>query len=71
MSNKEWYKNKFGMFIHWGLYSIPAGEWKGQRTSYPAEWLMTYYQIPIKEYEQLATVFKKASVGIWSVNLCV
>ena len=55
MNNKEWYKQaKFGMFIHWGLYSIPAGEWKGQRTDKPAEWLMTYYKIPIKEYEQLA-----------------
>ena len=58
MNNKEWYKQaKFGMFIHWGLYSIPAGEWKGQRTDKPAEWLMTYYRIPIKEYEKLATVF--------------
>ena len=58
MNNKEWYKQaKFGMFIHWGLYSIPAGEWKGKRTPYPSEWLMTYYKIPIKEYELLANVF--------------
>ncbi len=58
MTNKEWYKQaKFGMFIHWGLYSVPAGEWKGERTDFPSEWLMTYYKIPIKEYEQLATVF--------------
>ena len=27
----EWFRDaKFGLFIHWGLYSIPAGEWKGQ-----------------------------------------
>ena len=45
------------MFIHWGLYSLPAGEWKGQRTSFPGEWLMTYYKIPIKEYERLAGAF--------------
>lgn len=58
MNNYEWFKKaKFGMFIHWGLYSIPAGEWKGQRTEFPGEWLMTYYKIPIKEYEKLATVF--------------
>ena len=58
MTNKEFYKKaKFGMFIHWGLYSIPAGEWKGKRTDKPGEWLMTYNRIPIKEYEQLATVF--------------
>ena len=58
MNNKEWFKQaKFGMFIHWGLYSIPAGEWKGKRTNYPGEWLMTYNRIPIKEYEKLATIF--------------
>jgi alpha-L-fucosidase len=58
MTNKEFFKQaKFGMFIHWGLYSIPAGEWKGQRNDKPGEWLMTYYRIPIKEYEKLATVF--------------
>lgn len=58
MTNKEFYKKaKFGMFIHWGLYSILAGEWKGKRTDKPGEWLMTYNRIPIKEYEQLATVF--------------
>ena len=58
MNNKEWFKQaKFGMFIHWGLYSIPAGEWKGERTEFPAEWLMTYHRIPIKEYEKLASIF--------------
>ena len=27
-----WREARFGMFIHWGLYSIPAGEWHGKRT---------------------------------------
>lgn len=37
MTNKEWFKQaQFGMFIHWGLYSLTAGEWKGKRTDYPA-----------------------------------
>ena len=55
MTNREWYKKaKFGMFIHWGLYSVAGGEWKGKRTERPAEWIMTYNRIPIKEYEQLA-----------------
>ena len=58
MDNKQFFKQaKFGMFIHWGLYSLAGGEWKGQRTEFPAEWIMTYYKIPIKEYEQLATAF--------------
>ena len=58
MNNKEWFKQaQFGMFIHWGLYSLPAGEWKGKRTEYPSEWVMTYNRIPIKEYEKLAGIF--------------
>ncbi|MBQ3235708.1 MAG: alpha-L-fucosidase [Clostridia bacterium] len=58
MNNKEWYKNaQFGMFIHWGLYSLPAGEWQGKRNDFPGEWVMTYNRIPIKEYEKLATAF--------------
>ena len=25
----KWFREaKFGSFIHWGLYAIPAGEWK-------------------------------------------
>ena len=31
---------KFGLFIHWGLYAIPAGEWKGQRIPGIGEWIM-------------------------------
>ncbi len=58
MDNKKWFKEaKMGMFIHWGLYSLPAGEWKGKRTEYPSEWVMTYNRIPIKEYEKLAGIF--------------
>lgn len=58
MNIKEWYKKaELGMFIHWGLYSLPAGEWKGKRTPHPSEWVMTYNRIPIKEYEKLATAF--------------
>lgn len=46
---------KFGMFIHWGLYAIPAGEWKGH-TNY-AEWIMLQGNIPSSEYEKLAGQF--------------
>ena len=32
----EWFREaKYGMFIHWGLYAVPAGEWKGQRLVCP------------------------------------
>ena len=48
---------KYGLFIHWGLYAIPAGEWKGKRIPGIGEWIMNRAQIPVKEYEQLAAQF--------------
>jgi alpha-L-fucosidase len=54
----EWWKDaRFGMFIHWGLYAVPAGEYKGQRVDGIGEWIMNSLHIPIAEYEQFATVF--------------
>lgn len=50
-----WREARFGLFIHWGLYSIPAGEWKG-RTDH-AEWIRTTAQIPIGEYEKFLARF--------------
>jgi alpha-L-fucosidase len=48
---------KYGLFIHWGLYAIPAGEWKGKRIPGIGEWIMNRAQIPVREYEQLAKQF--------------
>jgi alpha-L-fucosidase len=48
---------KYGLFIHWGLYAIPAGEWKGRRIPGIGEWIMHRTPIPVKEYEQLAGQF--------------
>lgn len=46
------------MMIHFGLYSILAGEYRGKRMgSTIGEWIQAYFQIPIKEYEQLAKAF--------------
>jgi alpha-L-fucosidase len=54
----QWFREaKFGLFIHWGLYSIPAGEWKGQKIPGIGEWIMNRAKIPVTEYEQLATQF--------------
>jgi len=50
-----WRKARFGMFIHWGLYSIPGGEWNG-KTNY-AEWILTNAQIPVSQYEKFASQF--------------
>lgn len=55
---KKWFKEAgFGLMIHWGLYSILGGEWKGKRMDYIGEWVMAKYEIPVKEYEKLAEVF--------------
>jgi alpha-L-fucosidase len=54
----KWFREaKFGLFIHWGLYAIPAGEWKGQAVAGIGEWIMNRAKIPVKEYEQLAAQF--------------
>ena len=50
-----WREARFGMFIHWGLYSIPAGEWKGETNH--AEWIRTTAQIPIEEYDKFVHEF--------------
>jgi len=54
---KWWREARFGMFIHWGLYAIPAGEWKGEKIPNIGEWIMENADIPVDEYEQLAKQF--------------
>ncbi len=54
----SWQSRKFGMFIHWGLYSIPAGVWKGERvTDIYSEQIMLRAPIPLAEYTPLARQF--------------
>lgn len=50
-----WLDDKFGMFIHWGLYAIPAGEYNGKDGG--AEWIMETHKIPTPEYEKYAAQF--------------
>jgi len=54
-----WRESRFGMFIHWGLYAVPAGEWKAGKISKHdySEWIMFQLKIPVAEYEQLAKKF--------------
>ena len=54
---KWWKEAKFGMFVHWGLYSLLAGEWNGRRTDRIGEWIMHDLNIPVDEYEKTAAVF--------------
>jgi len=52
-----WREARLGMFIHWGLYAIPAGEWNGKPVASAGEWIMNTANIPVEEYEQLAKQF--------------
>ena len=52
-----WREARFGMFIHWGLYAIPAGAWRGQAIPGIGEWIMQRARIPVAEYAQLARQF--------------
>jgi alpha-L-fucosidase len=64
----EWFHQaKYGLFIHWGLYAIPAGEWQGRRIPGLGEWIMNRARIPVREYEQLAGQFNpvKFDAGEW------
>ena len=48
---------RFGMFIHWGIYAVPAGRWKGREIDGIGEWIMHRARIPVSEYEKLAPRF--------------
>jgi hypothetical protein len=52
-----WREARFGMFIHWGLYAVPAGEYNGQRSKRIGEWIMDWANIPRAEYEKFAPKF--------------
>jgi alpha-L-fucosidase len=53
-----WFREaRFGMFIHWGLYAVPAGEWEGKPVPSVGEWIMENAKIPVSKYEALASQF--------------
>jgi alpha-L-fucosidase len=52
-----WRESRYGLFIHWGLYSVLAGEWKGWQTPNIGEWIMHDGKIPVAEYEKIAGQF--------------
>jgi len=52
-----WHEAKFGMFIHWGIYSVVGGQYKGQELPNSAEWMMCRGKIPISEYSKYADQF--------------
>lgn len=69
-TKQQWFKDaKYGLFIHWGLYSILAGEYKGKKTPNIGEWIMNHLDIPVKEYEQLASSFNPARFSAEEIAL--
>jgi alpha-L-fucosidase len=52
-----WREARFGMFIHWGIYSVPAGTYKGQQIKHIGEWIMHDAKIPVAEYKQYTNEF--------------
>ena len=51
-----WFREaRFGLFIHWGVYSVPAGEWNG-KTNY-GEWFLEETKMPVSQYEKFAQQF--------------
>jgi len=54
---EAWREAAFGLFIHWGIYSIPAGIWKGERIQRLGEQIQRHAAIPQDEYAALASQF--------------
>lgn len=54
---QRWRDYGLGQFIHWGVYSIPGGEWKGQTTTYAAEWFRSSGLMTTEEYDNLYKQF--------------
>lgn len=52
-----WREAKFGMFIHWGVYAVPAGTYKDKRIDGIGEWIMRNAEIPVAEYRAYAKQF--------------
>lgn len=55
----QWWRDaRFGMFIHWGVYSVPAGTYEGNRQQRGgAEWIMNRMKIPVTKYQDFANQF--------------
>ncbi|MDA1087807.1 MAG: alpha-L-fucosidase [Verrucomicrobia bacterium] len=57
-ASKRWFRQaEFGLFVHWGLYAVPAGVWLAKPIPWLGEWIMHTARIPVREYEQIAARF--------------
>lgn len=57
----DWWRDaRFGLFFHWGLYSLAAGQWRGASVPGIGEWIMHHGRIPVADYAALAARFEAA-----------
>jgi alpha-L-fucosidase len=57
----QWFREaRFGMFIHWGVYAVPAGEWQGKPVNGIGEWIMKNGKVPVADYRGFAQNFTAA-----------
>jgi alpha-L-fucosidase len=54
---KWWREARFGMFIHWGVYAVPAGTHNGQKINRIGEWIMNRGKISVADYKNYARQF--------------
>ena len=54
---RRWRANRFGLFVHWGLYAVAGGEWNGKEIGGAAEWLQASGKVSAAEYATLAGQF--------------
>jgi alpha-L-fucosidase len=58
----QWFREaRFGLFIHWGVYAVPAGEWQGKQIGGIGEWIMKNGKIPVADYRAFAKDFTAAN----------
>jgi alpha-L-fucosidase len=57
---KWWREAKFGLFIHWGVYAVPAGVYDGKPVGGIGEWIMNNGKIPVATYKAFAPQFTAA-----------
>ena len=62
-----WREARFGLFVHWGVYSVPAGVYRGKKIAGIGEWIMNRAKIPVGEYEKFAGRFNptKFDAAAW------
>jgi alpha-L-fucosidase len=63
-----WRDARFGMFIHFGLFSVAAGEWNGRPVPGLGEWIMVSGQIRLADYSVLQKQFNpvKFNARMWA-----